>query len=156
MRNFPQLPQGDLQCLCSPSFLRWKTLAMSVNLQIKHTEEFCKIQVFNLRKIKDQNMSCIWKSGAGHRLTCFRSLLFLLHAFEWTWRGNGWGGKSNYFYLTLQSKEEFLIKYNKAFPMGTSVAVKKGTWQTCCINVFQELVWMNWYCWGISQEKKNG
>lgn len=62
--------------------------------------------------------------------------------------------KNNYFYLSLQSKEEFLIKCNKAFPMGTSVAIKENSWQTCCINVFQELVWMNWYCWSISQEKK--
>lgn len=63
-------------------------------------------------------------------------------------------GKNSYFYLSLQSKEEFPIKYNKAFPIRTSIAIKKDTWQTCYINVVQELVWMNWYCWSISQGKK--
>lgn len=38
--------------------------------------------------------------------------------------------------------------------MGTSVATKKDTWQTCYIKAVQKLVWLNWYCWGISQEKK--
>lgn len=41
-------------------------------------------------------------------------------------------GKNNYFYLSLKSKVT----------------------KTCYINVFQELIWINWYCWGTSQEKK--
>lgn len=63
-------------------------------------------------------------------------------------------GKNNYFYFSLKSKEEFLIKYNKVFPVGTYIAMKIDTWQTCYINVFQEFVWINWHCWGTSQEKK--